>query len=77
MSLSRLRLAIFLLVVICIILAVCLVVVLRGGPSEASSTYRRDQVRIVPQSQSNPAECSSEHYRMGVKIRSPVFRSAA
>ncbi len=72
MSLPRVRLAIFLLVVVCIILAVCLFVVLQGGSSEASSTYQMDQVRVTPQDASNPAECTSEHYKTRVKIGSPV-----
>jgi hypothetical protein len=76
MSLPHVRLAIFLLVVVCVILVVSLIVVLRGRTSEASSTYQMDQVRVTPQDASNPAECSSEHYRTRVKVGSPISRPA-
>ncbi len=76
MSIRLVRVVLFVLIAACIILAVCLVVVLQGGSSEASSTYRIDRVRVTPRDASNPAECSSEHYKTRVKIGSPVSRPA-
>ena len=70
------RLMLFLLVIACIVLAVCLAVALRSDTTEASNPPETNQVKATPQNISDPGECSSERYRTRVKVGSPVSRSA-